>query len=80
MLLMLAYSARLRRAPASCARMGRDFALERQILWNIVAVGGFWTLKCEKQVRHCAYDVGVRHARTPYASIICTIGAPFLPL
>ena len=35
-LMMLAYGAR-----ASCAQLGRDFALERQILWNVIIAGRF---------------------------------------
>ena len=31
--------------------------------YGILGLGGFWTLKCEKQVRHCAYDVGVSCAQ-----------------
>ena len=52
--------------------------------YRILQPGGLRTLQCEKQVRHCAYDVGVRRARAraraPYASIISTIGVPFLRL
>ena len=38
-LMMLPYGARARarRTPASCAELGRDFALGRQILWTIIA-------------------------------------------
>ena len=71
--IVLMMLARAHRTPASCAQLGRDFALGRQILWNISA-GGFRTLKHEQQVRHCAYDVGVPCARAS------TIGAPFLRL
>ena len=44
MLMMLPYGGRAPRTPASSAQLGRDFALERQISWNITA-GRFLDVK-----------------------------------
>ena len=44
-------------------------------IYGMLYLGGFWTIKCEKQVRHCSYMMLAHGAR---ASIMSTIGALFL--